>query len=276
MTTNFKGTTPAMNGHVFECYDEQSDRRQFTKTVKALESHVKKTMKNPEDLASLFAPQPSLPVLTKPPKPLALSGKVDNPPDEGDLEVWKQDLRELSKRKQVLRGNMAAIHAVVRGQCSKAMKAKLRSLASYEEKTREDNCNWLMKSIMAITMQFDEKHDRYISMLDAIGGFVNCRQQRDQTVTSYIEALRSFTDTIEYHGGSILLNPDLVPERVSNGRVLSEAERKQIGRDCTFAAAAIRGSDRTRFGSLQTSLKNQFSNGEGRISSRPNVCTCSA
>ena len=51
-STNFKGITPEMNGHVFECYDEQSDRRQFVKTVEALESHVKKTIKNPEDLAS--------------------------------------------------------------------------------------------------------------------------------------------------------------------------------------------------------------------------------
>jgi hypothetical protein len=140
-STNFEGITPEMNGHVFECYDGQSDRRQYAKTVEALESHVKRTMKNPEDLASLFVTQSSLPVLTKPPKPVAESGKADDPPDEGNLEVWKQDLRQLSKRKQVLRGNMAAIHAVAWGQCSEAMKAKLRSLASYELKTREDDCN---------------------------------------------------------------------------------------------------------------------------------------
>jgi hypothetical protein len=85
------------------------------------------------------------------------------------------------------------------------MKAnKLRFLASYEEKrTREDDCNWLMNSIMAITMLFDKTRNGYILMLDTIAGFVNCRQQRDQTVTSYIEALKSFTDTIEYPGGSM-------------------------------------------------------------------------
>jgi hypothetical protein len=91
-----------MNSHVFECYDEQSDRGQFAKTVDALESYVKKTMKNLEDLASLFAPQQSLPVLTKPPNLVAESGKADNPPDEDNLEVRKQELRELvSKQKQV-------------------------------------------------------------------------------------------------------------------------------------------------------------------------------
>ena len=44
-----------MGGNVFECYEEQTDRRKYTKTVEALQSHVKKTMKHPEDLVSLFA-----------------------------------------------------------------------------------------------------------------------------------------------------------------------------------------------------------------------------
>jgi hypothetical protein len=43
-----------MNGNVFECYEEQSDRRQYTKTVEALEGYVKKTLKYSEDLAPLF------------------------------------------------------------------------------------------------------------------------------------------------------------------------------------------------------------------------------
>jgi hypothetical protein len=35
-----------MNGNVFECYEEQSDPRQYTKTVEALEGYVKKTLKD--------------------------------------------------------------------------------------------------------------------------------------------------------------------------------------------------------------------------------------
>ena len=44
-----------MNANVFECYEEQSDRRQYSKTLEALESYVKKSLKYSEDLASLFA-----------------------------------------------------------------------------------------------------------------------------------------------------------------------------------------------------------------------------
>jgi hypothetical protein len=58
-----------MNGHVFECYDEQSDRRQYAKTVEALGSHAKKTLKYAEDLAPLFAENMTAPTIDMPEDP---------------------------------------------------------------------------------------------------------------------------------------------------------------------------------------------------------------
>ena len=40
-----------MNGHVFECYDEQTDRRQFARTSEELHGYVKKNLKFYEDIA---------------------------------------------------------------------------------------------------------------------------------------------------------------------------------------------------------------------------------
>ena len=160
-----------MEGHVFECYEEQTDRRQYRKTVEALECYAKKTM-YPEDLAPLLVTDSTLPVLEKPPRPLPV------PPAtvaaEEDIEIWKEDLRHLSKRKSVLRGNLSAIHAVIWGQCSETMRVKLRSIDEYEENWKD--CKWFLSNIQAMTMQFDTKHNGYISMLDAMVGFVNCRQ----------------------------------------------------------------------------------------------------
>ncbi|KAI2490508.1 hypothetical protein MHU86_24062 [Fragilaria crotonensis] len=65
-TTGFKRTTTEMNGNVFECYDEQTDRRQYAKTVEALEGYAKKNLKYAEDLATLFATEMKLPTLEKP------------------------------------------------------------------------------------------------------------------------------------------------------------------------------------------------------------------
>ena len=248
-----------MGGNVFECYEEQTDRRQYAKTVEALEGHAKKTMKYPQDLAPLFAGECKLPVLEKPPRPAKVG---DKEPDEADLEIWKEDLRDLSKRKRVLRGSLSAIHAVIWGQCSEAMKARVKSLPEYDERTACDDCEWLLRNINAITMQFDSRHNGYIAMLDATAGFLNFRQQQHQSVSNYLETLKSHVDTIEYHGGTVVLNPALAPESDGLGNKLSSTERTKIARDATLAAALIRGADKSRFGTLITALSNQFSNGK--------------
>ncbi|KAI2490728.1 hypothetical protein MHU86_23826 [Fragilaria crotonensis] len=92
------------------------------------------------------------------------------------------------------------------------MKAKVKSLDGYAQSTANDDCEWLLNNIKAVTMQFDAKHNGYISMLDATASFLNCRQQQGQSADSYLEALKSRSDTIEYHGGTLVLNPKLAPE----------------------------------------------------------------
>ena len=193
--TGFRGTTTEMGGNVFECYEEQTDRCQYTKTVEALQGHVKKTMKHPEDLASLFATECRMPVLVRPPKPVAAppapagdgdTAAADTEDIEAEIEIWKEDLRALSKRKSVLRGNLSAIHAVIWGQCSEAMKAKLKSLDDYAISAEQNNCEWFLRTINAITMQFDAKHKGYMAMLDATANFLNCRQHQAQTVSNYM------------------------------------------------------------------------------------------
>jgi hypothetical protein len=64
--------------------------------------------------------------------------------DETDTLIWKEDVREYSKRLRIMRGNLAAIQAVVWGQCSEAMKAKIKSIQDYDEKTAACDCAWLL------------------------------------------------------------------------------------------------------------------------------------
>jgi hypothetical protein len=58
-----------MNGNVFECYEEQTDRRQYAKTLEALEAHAKKSLKFAEDLAPLFAETMTEPAIAMPDDP---------------------------------------------------------------------------------------------------------------------------------------------------------------------------------------------------------------
>jgi hypothetical protein len=139
-----------MNGHVFECYFEQGDKRQNARTLEALEGYAKKNLKFSEDFASLFAFEASEPVIEKP---------VDLDPGHSttDEMICKEEIKAYVNRLGVLRGNMAAIFAVALGQCSEAMKAKLKSLSDFETRSKKNDCHWLLKDILSITLQFDRK-----------------------------------------------------------------------------------------------------------------------
>ena len=253
-TSTFKGATPEMNGNVFECFDEQTDRRQYAKTVEALDGYVKKNLKYSEDLTPLFLTQMTLPVLTKPPKPGAGA-------DETDIIIWQEDVKDYSKRTRILRENLGAIQAVVWGQCSEAMQTKLKAISVHVEKAAEHDCAWFLKSIKAITMQFDDKRNGYYSLLDAMAGFLNCRQQQGQTVDRYLDSMNGWVDTIEHHGGSIVYNPRLAPAFKDDGTPYTDDEREAIARDRTLGVAMIRGADPTRYGTLIGELANSYNSG---------------
>ena len=55
-----------MNGNVFERYEEQHDRRQYAKTMEALEAYTNKNLKYSEDLAPLFADPMANPEIQEP------------------------------------------------------------------------------------------------------------------------------------------------------------------------------------------------------------------
>ena len=204
-STGFRGSVSEMDGNVFECHDEQSDRRQFAKTVEALKGHVNQTLKNAEDVACLFGIEPKQPSIEKPVLP--------EDADEGDRELWREDLKDLNKRRRVLRGNLMAIEAIIWAQCSEAMKAKVKALKGYLTATEENDCKWFLGSIQSVMMQFDAKHKGYIAMLNATAGFVNCRQHPNQTADHYMEAMRAHVDTVEYHGGRIASTQAWLPRR---------------------------------------------------------------
>ena len=76
-----------MNANVFECFEEQGFRCQYTKTLEALEGCMKKTMKYSEDLAPLFAPDMTLPKIAY------LTDPGSNPSKVEEM-IWNEETQE--------------------------------------------------------------------------------------------------------------------------------------------------------------------------------------
>ena len=247
--TNFKGDTEGMNGNVFECFEEQSNRMQFIETCEALEAYAKKTMDHPEDMAALFdedIDEPTVEVFE------------DLPADAGETAkaIWNAELREYVRRKVTFKGNLAALHAVIFGQCSLAMKDRLKTLPDYKVEIKKNDCAWLLKNIRAITQQFYAKRNGYISIMGAQRSFLNCRQGADQEPAAYLATLRTWAATITQYGGSIAANPRLITEAG-----LTDEERLAKACEKTLAIALITGASPTRYGTLITQLANEYAMG---------------
>ncbi len=142
------------------------------------------------------------------------------------------------------------------------IKTKVKSMDRYKNSTEENHCFWLLKQIKAVTLQFDEKRNGFISLLDARTSFLNCKQQQNESNSDYLETLKEWADTIEYHGDTVAENHELVPAKANDGTLRSTDERKAIARDRTLAIALIRGADITRYGTLIAGLSNQYTAGK--------------
>jgi hypothetical protein len=244
-----------MNGNVFQCFEEQTDRRQFAKTWEALGAYVAKTIKQNDDLAPLFEEDMKAPVLAKP-------DKVAEDADEVDKAIWQLELSDFVKRKRVFQSNLAAVRAIILGQCSEAMQDKLKALESFKDKMKQNDCHWLLTKIRSITLQFDERKSGFISLMNAQRSFLNCVQLPGQSIATYRANLRSWAVTISQQGGNIAGNYELIAEKDDKENVRPEALRRTMAYDKTFAIALVTGADPSRFNTLIAHLSNQYAMGK--------------
>jgi hypothetical protein len=97
--------------------------------MEALEAYCSKNLKFAEDLSPLFDEEMGEPTLETPVELDANASAVEK-------AIWNEELREFVKRKSAFKGNLAAVQAIILGQCSEAMKDKLKSLDTYKDESQ--------------------------------------------------------------------------------------------------------------------------------------------
>jgi hypothetical protein len=240
-----------MNGHVFQCFEERRDPVQFTKTMEALNAYAKRNLKT-TDLASLFTTPMAQPTIELP------ASLGDNPTDVETL-IQREEVKQYVSRTKDLKGHLAAMHSVAWGQCSEALKAKLKSLTGYKERSEAHDCVWLFGKIGSVMQKFEETRHAYTSMVVVMSSLSTCRQGSEQIVSDYIDRIRTIADTIEHHGGSIgNFFPSATPLTDDDGTPYTTEARCKISREAYLAALCIQNADRTRYGTLIAHLANQF------------------
>jgi hypothetical protein len=253
----FKGNTEGMNGHVFQCYTECSDKKQFSKTVEALGEYVAKNMKYPGDMSPLT--KSTTPKTPKLPRPKALTDeqKKDSVADA----IWALELKAYIARRDYLEGNLKSAYVIIWGQCSEPMRAKLRSLDDHESKSESSDCVWLLKEIKAITYQFEGQRYVFLSIDDAHANFYKYKQGFDEPIADYLHNFQSRVEVLEHYGGSVGHDPTLLKSVDDPTSPKGTDTCKKLARNRALAIAFLKRADQRRFGTLWTDLENQYTRG---------------
>ncbi|KAI2502818.1 Reverse transcriptase (RNA-dependent DNA polymerase) [Fragilaria crotonensis] len=172
--------------------------------------------------------------------------------------IFAEEVKEYVKRTRTLKSNLATIFAVAWGQCSEAMKARVKTHNGYDAMALANDCVWLLKQIRSVTLQFHDNKDSFMSLLDAQFGFLSCKQKPNESADEYAENLIGWSDTIETHGGTVAVNFKLISETADDGSVRSDKTRQEMARERTIATCLVRNADPSRYGTLITKLANQF------------------
>ena len=146
---DFKGATEAMNLHVFLTFEECNNKSMYTTTLQYLGMYVDKNMTYSNDLIPVYRD------LEAPEIPL-LPGEIPKNADRKETALgkllWNEEVKLYTKRVEKLKDNMSAIYAVVWGQCSEPMHAKLQSKDQFDIKDKERDCIWLLQAIKSIML----------------------------------------------------------------------------------------------------------------------------
>ena len=254
---SFRGETQGMNGHMFQCYHEQTNRQQYSKTVEVLEVYCRTNLKNWDDVAPLFNEPLTNPKVKW---PAALDADATD-----DQKSYRQGLLGLMpKREQLLTNSLATVFGVIWGQCSEAMRGRIRGHPEYLAADESHDCAWLLKQVRAVFLKFDDTQDPFMALGDARTQFQTCKQGPHQTDADYLEMIKMWAFAIEHFGGSLSNDYALIPATDPDGKARDTATRRKLARDRTLATALLRGADPARYGQLLADLANQYAGGQRR------------
>ena len=130
-----------MNGHVFQCFEERRDPTQYTKTMEALHAYAKRELKT-TDLAPLFGTTMTAPVIPMPVAPVNTNGTAIS---ELQTMILKEEIKQYVTQTKDLKANLAVLHSVAWGQCSEALKSKIKTLSGFQG--HADTHDWLCLAI---------------------------------------------------------------------------------------------------------------------------------
>jgi hypothetical protein len=165
----FEGRCEELSGHTFNVISPAASADKFTRSVEELIEHVDKTYKHGADISASLQ---NLLIATVV-KPTDQDPATDKEGErETNKEIWRQEIRAYVARKATLEENLQKAYALIWGQCSDPLRAKLESSPAHPRMAAEKNSIALLKSIRATMYMSHAQRYEPLARLDGMDQFI--------------------------------------------------------------------------------------------------------
>ncbi len=266
--SSFKGDScsDTLKGHVFMTFNESPDTAtQYEKTIAALKIYVAESYDQPRYLIHLLN-KLETPSVKEP-------ADVDLETEKSALkrEIFKRDVASYILARDLLINNLQAFYEVLWGQCTKPMRAQLKRNKQYTEMDDNKDCEKLLRAIKEVSHKFDSSISQYDAVDDALIKWCNLRQERNETLSEFLERFKSLLDVIEGFGLNVAMHPALYryegeqagldldkTDEWSKNDKAKYSECRSSAREKMIAMVFLKRACKYRYGPLVQELRNRY------------------
>ena len=258
----FVGKCEALKGLIYDCSDnKQAD--QFVSTTMEIATYVGSHYKHGGDvrLALTNLEPPTIPYPVEPAPTASLT----------ERKIFENKCSVYCKREETYRSNMEQIFALIWGQCTEALQAKLQGLDNFDELNTNSDALGLLKEMKAIAFNFQMHKYSHLALNEAKRRFYHLVQGKHMSNQDYLKKFNNMVDVIEHCGGQIGAEPGPIASALTdlgydpnNFNPPEFMEAYEIVKDEHLAVCFLYGADRIRYGDLMRSFENSYIEGTDR------------
>jgi hypothetical protein len=196
-TEKFKGANDKLSGNIFD-YGGPRNQDGFIRTMKAIINYIGQDHDYPGDIQNTVE---TLKLYTVP--------MPEEPNDYGMATVDKTQaliyeitINRVISREEKLQDNLAKTFALVWGQCTNSLKAKLESLTEWTTIHRDKDALTLITEIKNIIYRFEDQSYLMHSLFRANELVYLIKQEEDETNVKYYERFCNMVEAAEQYGAS--------------------------------------------------------------------------
>ena len=189
---------------------------------------------------------------------------LDRSPSSAARMIYNEKIKEIVKEKMRLKKDLEKLYSIVWGQCTPAMKAKLRAVKDFEDTKKNLDSITLLKEIKKLSYNFQDKNYVPAAIHTVLDRFFNCKQKEETSDQKYLDMFNDNVKTIKSY--NIIMNvADLIIKQehgdTTNTNDEEKKELKEKAQERFLAYSYLKGMCKVRYGGIKEELHNEFLKG---------------